>query len=189
MSTDLPRLRRSADQLRRRYDHLTRAVAEEQERLTTCRARLTDVLEAQKVIQHVAQQVQSQAHRRIASLVSSCLSSVFGDDAYRLAVHFDRKRGRTEARLTFARGGREVDPTSAAGGGVCDVAAMGLRLSAVVLSKVRRGLVLDEPFRFVSKGYRPQVRALLEALSRDLGVQVIMVTHSSELEIGKVVEL
>jgi len=47
---------------------------------------------------------------------------------------------------------------------------------------------MDEPFRFLSEGYRPNVRELLEGLSEDLGVQIIMITHIQDLEIGNVLE-
>jgi ABC-type molybdenum transport system ATPase subunit/photorepair protein PhrA len=76
-------------------------------------------------------------------------------------------------------------------GGVVDVASFVLRLSCLMLSKppLRRLIVLDEPFKFVSVEYRDNVRAMLEKLAKDFKIQFIMVTHIEELITGKVVRL
>ena len=144
----------------------------------------------QKILQAVAQTIQEQVHNRIAAVVSRCLTAVFSEP-YAFRITFEQKRGRTEARLSFVRGGIEVDPLTAAGGGVVDVAAFALRLAALMLSRPvkRRLLVLDEPFRFVSAEYRPKVRELLAELATEMGVQFVLVTHMPELYGDKVVEL
>jgi len=82
---------------------------------------------------------------------------------------------------------------TAAGGGVVDVAAFALRLSCLMLSKppLRRILILDEPFKYVSerRGYRERVRQLLESLAEEMGIQILMVTHIEALQTGDIVEL
>lgn len=163
---------------------------QERAQLVSAEEASTDAEEAQRIVQLVAQTVQQQAHERIAGVVSRCLSAVF-DEPYEFKVLFEQKRGRTEARLVFMQGEEEVDPMTAAGGGVVDVAAFALRLSALMLSRppLRRVLLLDEPFRFVSVCYRERVRRLLEELSKELGVQFIMITHMEELKTGTIIEL
>ena len=145
----------------------------------------------QMILQHVAQEVQNQVHSRISAIVTRCLSTVFGEDAYEFDIQFEMKRGKTEAKLQFVRDGESVDPLTASGGGVVDVAAFALRLAALVLTKPhrRRLLVLDEPFRFVSSSYREKVRQLIITLSEELGIQIIMVTHDPALQVGNVVEI
>jgi len=147
--------------------------------------------EAQQIIQVVAETVQEEAHDRISGVVSRCLATVFGEDAYEFKIRFERARGRTEARLVFVRDGMEVNPVDASGGGVVDVAAFALRLGCLMLSRParRRVVVLDEPFRFVSQEYREAVRSMLEGLSVDLGVQFVMVTHIEELATGHIVRI
>lgn len=154
-------------------------------------AYLVTCQQAQDILQHVAQAVQRQAHEKISSVVSSCLASVFPDNPYELKITFERKRGKTEAVLQFSRGSISVNPISASGGGVVDVAAFALRVACLVLHRPRlsRVVVLDEPFKFVSAGHLPNVRRMLQQLTKDLGLQIIMVSHIEELAIGKVVEL
>jgi DNA repair exonuclease SbcCD ATPase subunit len=153
-------------------------------------ARIKAITEAQQAVQEIAAEIQQQAHRRIASVVTKCLQAVFEDD-YELKIHFEQKRGKTEARIVFSKGGMEVDPLTASGGGVVDVAAFALRLACLTLRRpqLRRLVIADEPFRFLSAEYRPRVRVLLEQLAEELGMQFVIVTHFDDLRIGQVIEL
>lgn len=165
----------------------------ERENLSALSSRVEALEEAQKLAQRVSQTIQTTAHSQIAEIVSRCLA-IF-EEPYTFQIHFDRKRGRTEARLTFQRDGLEVDPLGASGGGVVDVASFALRVACLMLSRppCRRLLVLDEPFKMLSWAhgfpYRERVRELLESLSAEMGIQIVMVTHDPELTCGKVIEL
>lgn len=145
---------------------------------------------AQGVAQAVAAAAQAQAHTAIAGVVGRCLTAVF-DDPYTFQVVFEERRGKTDATLQFVRDGQPIGPLGAAGGGVVDMAAFALRLASLVLAQPqrRRLLVLDEPFKFVSAEYRGRVRALVEALASEMGVQFLLVTHIPELRCGTVVDL
>lgn len=149
-----------------------------------------DADEAQQIVQAIAETIQEEAHDRIAGVVSRCLSAVF-DEPYTFKIQFERIRGRTEAKLLFVRDGQELNPIDSSGGGVVDVAAFALRVSCLMLARpaCRRVLIMDEPFRFVSAGYRGRVRAMVEGLQKDLGIQFIMVTHIEELQMGSVIDL
>lgn len=171
---------------------LAKAMADtEADGLSAMRNRLSAALEAQAALQAIAQGVQTQAHARIADIVSKCLRAVFGPEAYGFRIDFDRKRGKTEARMAFVRNGKDVDPVGAAGGGVLQVAAFGLRVAALVLATPRRRrlLVLDEPLAQLSAEYVPNVAALIETLAEELSFQVILSTHSQGLRVGKVIEI
>lgn len=166
------------------------SLKKEEKALAEAQARRDTVLQAQEVLQKLAQAVQQEAHHRISEVVSSCLATVF-DNPYQFKIEFDRKRGRTEARLRFVRDGLEVDPLTASGGGMVDVAAFALRVACLVLHRPRlnRVLVIDEGFKFVSAQYRPNVRLMLEGLAKDLNVQIVHVTHIEEFETGTVIQL
>lgn len=177
------------DSLLRDYDHAKRSVSEGRRALRQAKRNAKATHEAHDIIEQISRELQQQAHTKIASVVTKCLQ-IF-DDPYEFRIQFERKRNQTEARLVFVRDGLEIDPLSGAGGGVVDVASFALRLACLVLSRPsrRKTIVLDEPFRFVSKEYRPALRDLLQSLSEDLGVQFLLITHIPELVTGKVVEL
>ena len=181
---------REVNQIASRIAGLNMAVGEERAGLTKAKKLLARTQDAQEILQLIAQAVQQKAHERISEVVSSCLSTVF-DDPYEFKIQFERKRGRTEASLRFLRRGLDVDPLSASGGGMIDVAAFALRVACLMLHRPRlaKVVVIDEGFKFVSSQYRANVRSMLEGLAKDLGVQIVQVTHIEELEAGKVIEL
>ena len=166
---------------------------QEKENLEIANQNLIYNKKAQDIAQQIAQTIQQQAHNRIAGVVSKCLEAVFvGEDVYGFKIHFDRKRGRTEARLVLTKNGNEInDPLDFDSGGVCEVAAFALRLSCLILSKprLRKVILFDEPFKSISVDYLDNVRILIDKLSKDFGVQFIIVTHISQLETGKVIRL
>lgn len=184
-------LLQKAQKLELEYNHAKRQVLEELEAVDEAQVKVETAEEGQRVVQEVALAVQEKVHARVASIVSRCLAAVF-DDPYEFRLDFTKKRGKTEARLVFTRNGLELDPMDAAGGGVLDVAALGLRLAALVLTRPqpRRLLVLDEACRMLSKEYVERFGTLLETLAVDFGVQILLVTHNRGLQrIGKVVEI
>ena len=164
---------------------------QEKESLEKAKTLLDNTLRAQEILQGVSQMIQEKAHEKISSVVSTCLATVFPEDPYEFKIEFERKRGRTEANLKFTRRGMSIDPMEASGGGVIDVAAFALRIACLMLHrpKLSKVAVFDEPFRFVSAQYRENVRAMLDQLSEDLKIQIIMVTHNEEYETGTLIEL
>jgi DNA repair exonuclease SbcCD ATPase subunit len=172
------------------YRALVRQYKTEKESLTIEEEQLINITEAQKIAQRVAQAVQQQAHNQIAGVVSKCLETVF-DKPYVFKINFERKRGKTEAQLVFESDGFEIDPMTASGGGVVDVASFALRLSCLMLAKpkLRRILIMDEPFKFVSEIYQENVRLMLESLSKEFKIQFIIVTHINMLKVGKVIQI
>lgn len=171
-------------------DYLEKTLKREERELNEAEAEVQHSKQAQDILQHLAQAVQQRVHEKVSAVVSSSLEAVF-DDPYAFKIQFERKRGRTEASLRFLRRDLDVDPLTATGGGVVDVAAFALRVACLVMHqpKLSRLVVLDEPFKFVSAQYRPKVRQMLEELSKEMGLQIVMVTHIEEFETGKIIEV
>jgi DNA repair exonuclease SbcCD ATPase subunit len=167
-------------------------LADEKKKLKEAQAYLKAVEEARKICQDVAQTIQRQAHHQIEKIVSLCLQTIFGDD-YSFEILFVKKRGRTEAQLNLKYKNNVIEnPLEGSSGGVLDVAGFALRLSCLMLSKpqCRKLLVLDEPFKNLhGLEYRERVRVLLEKLSKDFQVQLVIVTGIPDFEIGKVLSL
>ena len=188
---ELSNLRRAVDRKLQDYRAAHKTSRREKRELKRLLARQAALKEAQALAQHVAQSVQTQAHKQISLLVTKCLQTVFDDDTS-FKIAFERKRGKTEARLLFLDSdGDELDPLTANGGGLIDVAAFGLRLAAIALSKpkLRPALFLDEPFKMVSAEFRPRVRSMIKQLAEENKVQVIQVTHDPQLVTGKIIRI
>lgn len=175
-----------------RYRFAVAEAAAEKVALKTIQGKVKSHIDAQEIAQAVAKTVQEMAHAQVASVASRCLEAVFGESAYEFKIDFIRKRGKTEAVLKFCRGGLELDdPLEEVGGGVIDVAAFALRLACLMLARPRkrRLLILDEPFKMLSKEYHEAVKGLLETLAEEMGIQFLLTTHSEGLACGKVIQL
>lgn len=178
---DLDDFRASLARARARLDSARDCQLAERKALAALEEREAHLQEARALAQAVAERLQTRAHARISAVVTRCLA-IFREP-YEFRIVVERKRGKTEARFVLGRGGLDVDPLTASGGGVVDVAAFALRVAAIVMRRPpgRRLLVLDEPVKHLSGGYRPAFRAVLEALASELSLQVILVTHYPEL--------
>ena len=163
--------------------HFHRLMKEEEEKLSAASNRTKILVEAQKIFQEAAEITQKQAHERIASVVTSCLSDVFQEEAYEFKLDFQQKRGKTEAVIILSRNGVELeDPVNEAGGGIVDVASFALRVACLMSSipRKRKVLLLDEPFKFINGDkYQSRVGSMLLSLSVRLGVQIVQVTQRS----------
>lgn len=190
-TADLGRLVKFVSPFIEERKHAIRTVKDETEKVDLLELKVKESEEVQSIIQKVGEALQRGAHEKIAEVVSKCLAAVF-DHPYEFRIVFEKKRGKTDARIAFFRDGEEFSP-KAVGGGVLDVVGFALRLAAIVLVRppLRRLLLLDEPFKHLSRRreYRERMRDLLLQLSKEMGVQMVVVTHDDELTIGKVIEL
>ncbi len=140
--------------------------------------------EAQAIIQQVSRITQDQLRYHISELVSLAMKSIFANP-YELNVQFVVRRGKTEADLSFVRDGDEIfDPVNNTSGGAVDVASLALQLSLWTLQTPRslNTIFLDEPLKWLKGGDLPERGAMLiREISRELGLQIIMISHNPKL--------
>ena len=137
---------------------------------------------AQSFLQKVAQDTQSQLKFQIEDIVNLALETCFPNE-YIFQLEFNIARGKTDAELVFLsqKTGRPIDPMNASGGGVVDLTCFALRIASYALEQgIDNTIILDEPFRFISRDLQERASEVLKTLSTKLGIQIIMVTHISE---------
>lgn len=138
--------------------------------------------EAQIFLQKVAQNTQEKLKFQIEDIVNLALESVFPNE-YLFQMNFNVSRGKTEAELVFQdkRTGQTIDPMEASGGGVVDLTCFALRISAFALESGTDNLIiLDEPFKFISRDLQERAGEILKKLSQKMKLQIILVTHIPE---------
>ena len=138
--------------------------------------------QAQAFLQKVAQDTQSQLKFQIEDIVNLALETCFPNE-YEFQLQFNIARGKTDAELVFLsqKTGRPTDPMNASGGGVVDLTAFALRIASYALEQgVDNVIILDEPFRFISRDLQARAGEILKSLSTKLGLQIIFVTHVPE---------
>lgn len=139
--------------------------------------------QAQAFLQKVAQDTQSQLKFQIEDIVNLALETCFPNE-YEFQLQFNIARGKTDAELVFLsqKTGRPIDPMNASGGGVVDLTAFALRIASYALEQgVDNVIILDEPFRFISRDLQARAGEILKSLSTKLGLQIVMVTHIGQM--------
>lgn len=151
-------------------------------------ARLAQQVRAHDVALAAVHAVRDATTARVQSTISDLCSEglrlVFNDPALRLEARSVERRGVIETDLVLVRGGLETSPLDSNGGGLVAAAAAMLRLVMVRLMSARGLaplLILDEPLAALSSDRRQAMAQTLYEVSGALGVQVIIVTHESEL--------
>ena len=151
--------------------------------LSNAQIRLIDLEKAQAFLQKIAQDTQEQLKIHVEDIVQLALDAIFPDQ-YRFEIQFTIAYAKTTAELVFIskQSGFIVDPMVASGGGVVDICSFALRLACWTLSRgIDKVIVLDEPFRFLSKNLQERAGQLLSDLSKKLGIQIILTTHLDAL--------
>lgn len=164
------------------YSQIQKRLEEVTELKAFSEKKLKLIEEAQAFLQKVAQSTQEKLKFQIEDVVNLALESVFPNE-YEFKIEFNVSRGKTDAELVFQdkRTGQTIDPMEASGGGVVDLTAFALRLSAFALeSGTDNVIVLDEPFKFISRDLQERAGEILKTLSEKMKLQIIMVTHIPE---------
>lgn len=141
--------------------------------------RKKDIDAAVAIIQGVAAATQDQLRVRLEGITQTALDVVF-PGSYTFKVEFTPRRGRTEVDMWLDKDGTRMNPLDSNGGGVVDVISLALRICCLTLSTNARVLLLDEPFKFIRGKARQRLGDMLKAISRRLGIQVIMVADVSD---------
>lgn len=139
--------------------------------------------DAQVFLQKVAQETQEHLRFQIEDIVNLALETCFPGE-YIFQIKFEISRGKTEAELVFLdqKTQRQIDPMNASGGGVVDLTTFALRIACYALERgTDNVIVLDEPFRFLSRDLQQRAGEILKTLSERMNLQIIMVSHIGEI--------
>lgn len=138
---------------------------------------------SQAFLQKIAQETQEHLKFQIEDIVNLALETCFPGE-YIFQILFNISRGRTDAELVFLdqKTKKLVDPMNASGGGVVDLTTFALRIACYALEKgTDNVIVLDEPFRFLSRDLQERAGEILKVLAKKMNLQIIMVSHIGEI--------
>lgn len=155
---------------------------EEADRLADLRVQFDISTAAAEVTNKVLMATQGKAKAFIEDVVSRALSDVYGDD-YGFELEYKLARGTSSATPWIVKDGDRYSPRDELGGGVLDVCALALRFAlwAVTDPRPEGVFVLDEPAKFLSRDLQNRFGQMLAELSRSLGIQILLVSHSTDI--------
>ena len=179
---NLHKAREKLQQRRGRKIELESSIEQIQLKINKEERYLHHVEQAHEIIREVGLTTQKQLKYHIADIASLALESVF-KEPYKLVLDFVERRGKTECDILFERDGERIDPLLASGGGVVDLAAFALRIASWSMQtpRTRNTIVLDEPFKHLSKDLHDRASEMIKQVSRKLDVQFIIITHEPTL--------
>lgn len=168
-----------------RYTHKKDILIERKEQLVAekeiAEKELKAVEKARDIVNAVAQQTLNHISMHVGQLVTQAIHAVF-ENPYDFKTDFVNRRNQTECDLYVTRNGIDRHPLQSNGGGLADVISTALRATFLVLSGNRLILLLDEPFKFLSEDLQNHCSIMLKTISEELGIQIIMVSHLSEMK-------
>lgn len=180
-------LTRSAAVARRRAElsGQLRAAMDEQGRALTAAQTAQARLEAQEQVRFVLERVQHRAHERAVgayeSLLGALLSDVLpGERSVSMDLHTERGAPALDVFIRKGEGEPLEDALNGTGGSVTNLLSTGLRLVALLRSGRRRFLVLDEADCWIKPSLIPRYANVVSQMARELGVQILMISHHEE---------
>jgi chromosome segregation ATPase len=175
-------LRNKFERQRGKRDQLENSITTLQEDIVEKTRSLRKHQEAKEIIRIVGLITQEQLQSDISDITSLALESVF-PDPYEIQVEFVIRRNKTECDIFFVRDEMKIEPEIASGVGAMDVASFALRIASwsMMEPRTRNIIILDEPFKHLSENYQESASIMLKEVSKKLGIQFIIVTHSNTL--------
>jgi DNA repair exonuclease SbcCD ATPase subunit len=152
--------------------------------LQSLRAQKESFEKAAAVLGSIGEQRQEQAQKKIESLVTKGLQTIFGEEyafrieqvtvANRPEVNFLVKSTTEDGKVI------ETDVLSSRGGGLASVVGFLLRVVIMLLSnKSQENIIfLDESFGMLSAEYEGRMAEFLKKISEETGITIVLVTHS-----------
>jgi DNA repair exonuclease SbcCD ATPase subunit len=121
----------------------------------------------------------------VEELLSKGLQQVFDDQDLSVRAEVDVQRGKVSVQLltVHSDGGRviEGDPLDTFGGSLMAVQSLLLRIIVMQQRKLRPLLLVDESFSAFDSNYVNNMGMFLDTLCRRIGLDLLVVTHSSAL--------
>jgi DNA repair exonuclease SbcCD ATPase subunit len=139
---------------------------------------------AKAAVIKVGEETQREIKQYIEDSVTFALQTVYGSQYHFVTDFRYDKRDQAEVKFFLSRNGKLYEPRKdTISGGATDICAFSLRMVLYTLEDPDPApiLILDEPFKNVSKGYMPFVSEMVKELANMLNLQLIISTHTDEI--------
>ena len=162
-------------------DFAADTLADLQDRLSKANVLANDLESARDIAQSVLLLTQERVKTTLEEIVTLALSTVYPDHAFELV--YEIKRGQSEATPYIVIDGVQRSPREELGGGVLDVASLGMRLALWALTEPKPAnfFILDEPAKFLSADKQVLFSEMIKKVSDTLGIQVLLISHNNAI--------
>lgn len=146
-------------------------------------ANLSKFSEALDFLYKFSEFTRNEVKTKLETLANLALSSVFTDKKMEFRVVPNRNKKGLFYELYITTDGKITPLEDCKGGGVLDIISLCLRISYLRIYKatLRQVLILDEPFKNLDDIRRPAAIDWLSTTAKEMGMQLIIVTHLTDL--------
>lgn len=183
LGKNLKDLQKQRDNIEGKYSYIQTETETLKEEIKNINQKTIDYKKAVELIGMVQQFTVKKTKKGFEKIVTYALKYIFNDD-YKFKLEF-KKRGNLK-ELNFnvitPECKEALDPLDSSGGGILDILSLALRISLLQLklNKDEYFVVLDEPFKHLSKDYLENAGKFIESISEKINKQIIMITHKSD---------
>jgi DNA repair exonuclease SbcCD ATPase subunit len=172
--------RKIIDKLTGRLDYLSVKIKEREKNIKEAEKNLETVIQVQEIVKKLAVETQGRIKYRIEKIIQLALDTCFPEE-YVFSLDYSVVSDKTEYKLTFLKDGCEESIMKESGGGLIDVLSFVFRVALWSLSSTRNVLLLDEPFSALSRDLHEKVGVILQKISKELNIQILMITHNDKM--------
>jgi DNA repair exonuclease SbcCD ATPase subunit len=153
------------------------------DQLSNITVKIESLEKARAILQVIAKETQGNLEFHVSGLGTLALKSVDADWPEYVAK-FTTRKNKPECDIVYKEKGKEQPPLESAGGGCADIGSFAGMLSYWNLKPTAPIFLLDEPFRNVSPDYHNKTSEMVKRISKELKVQIIMVSHADGINIA-----
>lgn len=183
--------------LHRVHSRRERLLARHEESQTRYRQLQDEVGQAKACIEwhpqvnDMIERLQREEHEREVGAFEQMLTAALQDvlpGPRRLVMDLHTERGLPALDMYLRKGDSPLeDAFHGSGGSVSNVLSAGLRIIAVLRSGMRPFLILDEADCWIKPTLAPKFAAMIQEVSRELNVQILMISHHDAKEFREVI--
>jgi hypothetical protein len=134
-------------------------------------------------LQKMSEHQRKQACEKLQELCTFALQYSLSPDYEMKIVLAGKSKPVVDVFVVRKSSGLETSPMDDNGGGIIDIISVGLRIVALHIHDpfIDGPIILDEPYKMLSKEYIPLIAEFLKRISQDFGRQIIICSHNDYL--------
>lgn len=139
--------------------------------------------DANRFLISFSESIRQKLKDKLESLANMALKSVFPDKAMNFIITANRSKIGLHYDLYLQTDGNITSLFESSGGGVHEIISIAMRISYLRMLKgsLRQTLILDESLKFLDSTRMPLAIKWLKSVSKEMGIQIIIITHIPEL--------
>lgn len=174
--------RKLTDKGKTKFDLLTEDEKRHNSDLKNFEAELEILKQTREIFQKASLITQNHLAEHLSNIVTKALRAVFYEKNITFITKFTERRNTTECDFFLEEDGELYSLLDSRGYGMADIASFALRVSYILLNSGDNVLVIDEPFRNLSRDKHEIASQMIKELSKELNIQFIISTHMELLK-------